>query len=190
MVIIHLFLALAGAAAILAASSNVTIPINAIPGNTSITSNLTSSEKDSVNLASTHAFLGNITTTSNLTSEKDVANTAATPGRCGIHIRQYMCNDKSKSNTSVIFTFHDWENNVASGGYFSNSGVYVPLHGLGDWLVCELDGDELYFYRHGTISQDTWRITDARCTIGAVDEVQCTRDSDCGFACEPLKFGS
>ncbi|KAL9134187.1 MAG: hypothetical protein Q9175_004631 [Cornicularia normoerica] len=190
MVIIHLFLALAGAAAILAASSNVTIPINAIPGNTSITSNLISSEKDSVNLASTHAFLGNITTTSNLTSEKDVANTAATPGRCGIHVRQYMCNDKSKSNISMVFKYQDWKNNVASGGIFPNSVVYLPLIGLGDWLLSELDGDELYFRRHGTISKDEWKITDARCTIGAVDEVQCTRDTDCGFACDPLKFGS
>lgn len=186
MFIIHLCLALAGTATIMAAPQNITMAINTISGNTSTTSNFTSSTKDSVKLA---------TTTSNHTSpDKDFLKTAATSSRCGIHLIQYR-DQKGYPTKYIELSFQDWNNKTVIGkGSCVTSICSWPLHGLGDMLVSlEVEEDVFAFYREGTVSNDSWNSTDAdkRCQRGKFDPKKGAgmAQMDCGFACDPYKYG-
>lgn len=182
MIIVHLFLALAGAVTIMAISSNITIATNAIPGNTTTISNLTSSEKDFVKLATTNAIPGNTTTTSNLTSsEKDFVRTDATPNRCRIHVNETIGNEKSPYHIK-LFSF-DWNNNTQYIGDCQNSICSWPLLHMSDILFSiRSDDNNLQFYR--TLSPDSWDITDKkRCKVVEVPQWGTIREIDCDYEC-------
>ena len=162
MLITNLLLALPGIATTMAQimpiPSNITFANNPIPGATKSTSNSTY-------------------------SSKEVVKSAATSGRCGIHVVQSKC---SESFEGIALRSVDWNGNIQYSGYCPGTVCAWPLLGMGDFLASVQQGytTSISFNRQGTVSQDSWLNTDPdpRCKLG--DWNGCFRQFDCGFACE------